>query len=37
METIAFSRTSRAVYMSRGPRTIEHGRLFSNTRKILKF
>ena len=37
MENSAFSRTSRALYMSRRPRAIEHGRLFSNTRKILKF
>ena len=35
-ETIAFSLTFRAFYMSHGPRTIKHSRLFRITSKILK-
>ena len=35
-ETIAFFRTFRGFYMSHGPRTIKHSRLFRITSKILK-
>ena len=33
VETITFSRFFRAAYLRRGPRTIDNGRLFSNSKQ----